>query len=396
MGQIPFTQQALGKLVGMEGTRLVVHDPKTPGLRAELREGGTLTLYVYRWLGSEGRPIRVKLGTFPELTVDAARIEAAKVLAKIAVGENPTVAKRAKRDEPTIKELFTHWLEHHAKLHKKTWRQDEQQFERYFATLRNRKLSAIAKSDVQAWHAKIGESAGKYAANRALALLRAVFNAADAFAFEGNNPAARVKMYREEKRDRFLQPSELPKFFAAIKADPNEAVRDYFMLCLFTGARRGNVLSMRWADLDLAQALWRIPDTKQGRVHHVPLSEPALAILNRRIKSADASGFVFPSHGKRGHIAETKAGWSRIIERAGLENLRPHDLRRTLGSYQAISGASLAIIGATLGHSQPTTTAIYARLTTNAVAESVSKAAAVIEAAAKPKKPGRRKAVTRG
>jgi site-specific recombinase XerD len=83
-----------------------------------------------------------------------------------------------------------------------------------------------------------------------------------------------------------------------------------------------------------------------------------------------------------------KVGWKRIVTAAGLSDLRVHDLRRTLGSYQAIQGASLAIIGASLGHSQPTTTQVYARLTSNAVAESVNKAGVLIEASGKSKQLG--------
>ena len=110
------------------------------------------------------------------------------------------------------------------------------------------------------------------------------------------------------------------------------------------------------------------------------------AILKKRKEEANGSEYVLPSYGKRGHIVEVKSAWKRIIEAAKLEDLRPHDLRRTLGSYMAIQGASLNIIGATLGHSQPQTTQVYARLTNNAVADGVNKAAGFIETTAKPTK----------
>lgn len=386
MASIPFTQQALGKLVGMEGTRLVVHDPKTLGLRAELREGGALAFYVFRRMPGGG-PVRVRLGDFPTLTVDAARTEAAKVLASIASGENPAAAKRVKRGEPTLEELFTYWRDNHAKLHKRTWRQDQRQYDVYLTALHKRKLSTISKSDVQALHARLGTKNGKYQANRVIALLRTLFNKADDLGFTGANPCKGVKPFKEESRDRFLQPAELPRFFAALQAEPNETIRDYFLLALFTGARRGNVRSMRWEDIDLDQCLWRIAgkEAKAGKVLNIPLGPPALAILKRRKESAaKGAEFVLPSYGKRGHIAETKEGWQRILKAAEIKNLRPHDLRRTLGSYMAIQGASLNIIGATLGHSQPQTTQIYARLTSNAVADSVNRTTEFLEASAQP------------
>jgi len=384
MAAIPFTQQALGKLAGMQGTRLIIHDPKTPGLRAELREGGTLTFYVYKWRPGGG-PCRVKVGPFPEITVDRARTLALPYLAKIAEGIDPAVEQRSKRGESTLKELFEHWLEHHGKPHKKTWADDQRQFNKYLVDLHNRKLSAITKADVQAWHAKVGSKNGRYQANRTLALLRSVFNKADDIGFAGANPAAKVKPFKEQSRDRFLQADELPKFFDALKGE-TEVMRDFFMLALFTGARRSNVASMRWADVDLEQASWRIPETKQGKVQHVPLTQPAMAILKRRKEQAAGSPFVLPSYGKSGHVVEVKGAWKRIKDAAGLQDIRPHDLRRTLGSYMAINGASLNIVGAALGHRQASTTQVYARLTTDVVADGMGAAVKAIEAAAKPKK----------
>ena len=391
MGAIPFTQAALAKLVGMQGARLVIKDPKTTGLRAELREGGTVAFYLFRRMPG-GRPIRCHLGPFPDVTVDAARDKAAKLYAAMLDGKNPAQAKRAKRGEATLKELFEHWLEHHGKPHKKTWADDERQFKKYLVELHNRKLSAITKADVQAWHAKVGSKNGRYQANRTLALLRSVFNKADDLGFEGANPAAKVKPFKEQSRDRFLQADELPRFFDALKGE-TEVMRDFFMLALFTGARRSNVASMRWADVDMSQASWRIPETKQRKVQHVPLTQPAMAILKRRQEQAAGSPYVLPSYGKSGHVVEVKGAWKRIKTAAGLDDIRPHDLRRTLGSYMAINGASLNIVGAALGHRQASTTQVYARLTSDVVADGMGKAVKFIETAAKPKKVRKAKGV---
>jgi integrase len=160
-------------------------------------------------------------------------------------------------------------------------------------------------------------------------------------------------------------------------------IRDYVLLSLLTGARRDNVLSMRWRDVALARAEWRIPRTKDGTPQTIPLSGEALAVLARRASRA-ASGemFVFPGAGRSGHLVEPKKGWERILERAGIEDLRIHDLRRSLGSWQAKTGASLAIIGKTLNHKNTQTTAIYARLDLDPVRESVARAtAAMLQAA---------------
>lgn len=110
-------------------------------------------------------------------------------------------------------------------------------------------------------------------------------------------------------------------------------------------------------------------------------TEEAVILLQQRKETA-TSEFVFPGTGRTGHITEPKSGWRRIRERAGIANLRPHDLRRTLGSWQARTGASLAIIGKSLNHKSPQATAIYARLDLDPVRASVEKATkAMLEAA---------------
>jgi len=112
----------------------------------------------------------------------------------------------------------------------------------------------------------------------------------------------------------------------------------------------------------------------------IPLGEDVLSVLVERRKNT-SSFFVFPGNGKTGHLVEPKTGWKRILKRAGLENLRIHDLRRTLGSWQAMTGASLPVIGKSLNHESPATTAIYARIDLDPVRESMQKATtAILEA----------------
>jgi len=113
----------------------------------------------------------------------------------------------------------------------------------------------------------------------------------------------------------------------------------------------------------------------------VALSPEAIEILQNR-KPSDGAIFVFPGSGKAGHLMEPKKGWKRILERAGIDNLRIHDLRRTLGSWQAKTGASLAIIGKSLNHKNQNTTAIYARLDLDPVRDSVNKATSAMMQAA--------------
>ena len=391
--RISFTKRSLEKLFGQQGRREVIHDPKTPGLRAELREGGSIAFYVFKRVAGGG-PVREKVGEFPEVSIDAARRKARETIAKLAQGINVAHERRYKRAEPTLGELFADWLDKHAKPHKRTWVEDERQFNKSLQPWRNRKLSAISRADVRALHTRLGGKHGHYAANRVLSLLTTLYNwAGDEVAA---NPCKGVKKFREQSRERFLQPDELPAFFEAVKAEPNKTVADFFLTCLYTGARRGNVASMRWQDVNLDNATWWIPQTKSGEPVTVHLSQPMVDLLREREAIAEPGAvYVFPgrrSNGKVQHLSSPKFAWKRLVERAGLRDLRLHDLRRTLGSFQAAAGASLSVIGKSLGHKSTASTAVYARLNLEPVRASVDLATAAIVAAADSESNDNRKA----
>lgn len=217
--------------------------------------------------------------------------------------------------------------------------------------------------------------------------IRAIYNKAIEWGWEGRNPALGIKKFREKSRDRFLLPEEVSRFFAALAQEENVTARDFILMALLTGARKSNVLSMRWQDISLQNEIWRIPDTKNGEPHNVPLSPQVLEILHKRKqiqKLCDQqSPYVFPGEGKEGHFADPKKPWQRLRETAGLHDLRLHDLRRTLGSWQALQGTSTAIIGKSLGHKSIQSTAVYERLTLEPVRQSVQNATEALFAAAK-------------
>jgi integrase len=377
--KIPFTKRCLEALPTPETSRVYYHDARTEGLTLCVTLAGTKTFYLYRW--HQGRPVRIPLGRFPATSIEQARRQAKALMGDMAKGTDPQAARQAARHEQTVSGLFTFWLETHAKPRKRSWQADVVRYNAYLRPWANRKLSSIHKADVQALHAKVGAERGPYAANRLLTLIKAMFYRADDMGHVGVNPAVSVRRFPEEKRDRFLHGDELPAFFQALNAEPNDTLRDFFLVALLTGARKTNILTMQWADVSFDLGLWRIPETKSGEPVVVPLSTPALAILRRRFEARHGSSWVFPSKGKTGHLVEPKSAWKRICDRARLQHVRIHDLRRSLGSWQAMMGSSLPIIGKSLGHKQASTTMIYARLEVAPVRESVETAAnAMLEA----------------
>ena len=310
----------------------------------------------------EGQMSRWTLGHYGPLTLDEARKKAQEDNAKISKGENPARDRKEKLHAATFGELKELYLKNH-RPRKKSIRHDESMLKNHLAQWNNRKLSSIKRVDVVTLHNHIGESA-RYAANRTVALLRRMFNLAKLWeVYVGENPAQGIELFPEEKRDRFVQPTEMPKLWDAIKAETNEHIQKAFLLSLFTGARRGEILAMEWANLtlDTPEPVWRIPMTKAGRAHTLTLAPPVVALL-QSIPRLNGSPYVFPSHRNSGHLVNVSKAWKRIRERAGLQDVRIHDLRRTVGSMLKAAGEDLTLIGKVLNHSQLSTTAIYARL----------------------------------
>ena len=378
--KLAFSKQRLEAIEPPTRGYKAVYDTVTPGLMLLITANDARSFYLYRRV--EGRPERIRIGRAVDLSIEQARQEAAKLNGDIARGVNPAERRRTIRGTMTFGELFDAYLER-AKLHKRTWAGDEWAFKKYLPQWKARKLASITKADVAKLHTHTGKDA-PYSANRLLALLSVVFNTAiNDFGYEGANPCRGVKKFHEEKRDRFLLPDEMKRFFAALSTEPDDTLRDFFWTALLTGARRGNCQSMRWDELDVSRGDWRIPGDKsknrEAMLVHLP--PQAVEILNRRLTENAAkptekrSAFVFGSYGKTGHLVDPKASWERIRTTAKLPGLRMHDLRRTLASWQAITGTSLHVIGKSLGHRDPSATAIYARLTQAPVSESVDRAA---------------------
>jgi integrase len=385
--KINFTVASLEKAACPTGKdRVWLYDLRTPALALMITDKGAKAFYVYRKVN--GMPQRVRLGGFPDITIEQARKQCAITTAAIAQGIDPMQERRAVRRSMPLQELFDRYTKDHAALRSsdRTRVTDKSRFDTCFEDWTARKLSTITDHHVREKHIELGRTKGQVTANRAMQLLRRMFN----WARIEPNPVRNgvVDFFKEYTRDRFVQADELPRFIKAVNKEPNADIRDYVLMSLWTGARRSNVVSMRWDELNLASATWAIPaeKAKAQEAMKIHLSEPALEILGAR--QNNGSEWVFPSRGKSGHLEEPKAGWKRILKAANITNLHLHDLRRTLGSWQAAAGASLLTIGKSLGHTDTASTAIYSRLNLDDVRNSVDVAvkAMQVQAKAKPKK----------
>jgi integrase len=369
--KVNFTKQFFIKYASPEKGRLYFHDTQEKGLSAYLTSNGVISFFIRKRI--HGKDERIHLGHFPELSIENARKKALSAKADVARGIDPNEEKKRLKQEITFGTMFREFMERYSKKFKKSWIYDEREINRFMASFFSRKACQITKIEIQALHEKIRDESGLYQANRLLERVRAIYNKAIEWGWQGANPTQGIKKFKEKSRQRFLRKDEMPRFFKAIAEETNASARDFILLSLLTGARKSNVLSMQWQDIKFSLSEWHIKETKNGESHVIPLTKPALDILQERQKSIQGQ-YVFPGEGRKGYLTDPKKAWARILKRAEISDLRIHDLRRTLGSWMGAVGATTAIIGKTLAHKSVEATKVYERIDIDPVREFITRA----------------------
>lgn len=376
MNAINFTNNRIKAIEPGVG-RVDYQDSGQKGLTLRVFQSGVKTFRFFAWNRRVKRREVVVLGRFPDLSVTDARDMCEKLLREMTMG----VDVRPDVDTTTLHDAYLSWIEK-AKVKNKRWDQDESRYILHIQPYLGKKLlSDITPDMVIKWRNGLlnkkkqrgGGTISKGGAHRCVIILSSIFGST-----KSTNPCSAIDHFRPVKRTVFLKSDELPRFFKAVEQAPRY-LRDYLFILLYTGARTGNVLAMRWEDIDMQARIWIVKGetTKNGLPLVVPLCQQALQTLKVRRETCSGE-WVFPSIRKSasGHMDEPKHVWKAMLRNAGLsEEFRFHDLRRTLGSWQAITGTSLNIIGASLGHKSTAATEHYAHLVTAPIAEAIQRAA---------------------
>lgn len=377
-----FTKSQLEALPILE-SQYEVRDTKTTGLILRVNPGGIKTFMFYRRVGY--KLLRIKIGRLSDISIEMARKTAIQLNSQIISGVNPNVIKKEKTRELTFKELYQKYYTEHALVSTKRPTAIKATIDYHLIPkIGNLKLSDITRQKMKELHLKQGETRGKIEANRVLDMARAVYNfGIREEYYKGENPCSGIKRFKSKSRDRFLSQEELKLFFEALTLE-EQIYQDFFQLCLFIGARKTTMLTMKYKDIDFSLKRWRLPEdeTKNEDVNIHVLCDAAMQILKRRYDSNKyslaPSIYVFPGDGLQGHLVDPKKSLNRIKNRMGVFDFHIHDLRRTLGSYMAITNASMPIISKALNHKSQVSTAIYARLSQDPIIEAVNNAAKMI------------------
>ncbi|MCP1319085.1 site-specific integrase [Vreelandella lionensis] len=360
--------------------RMDYYDSRVSGLSLKVLPSGRQTYYM-RYRDIRGKIMERKLGNAADMKLSTARKAAQDILAKLAMGEDPFEQRRTLKDVPTFAAFVAGHYMPYIKGYKRSWDTDE-------TLLRNHVLPKIGSLyldeikrqhliEVFSYHRETHKPAST---NRVIILCRYIFNLALKWEVEGvtRNPTTGIELYPvNNQRERYLKDDEALRLFEALEASPNPLLPFIIAMLLLSGARRREVLNARWKDIDLDSRLWRIEFNKTGKTRHVPLSQGALALLAKLPRRED-SDYLFPNPKSGKPFVSIFSSWDTARHKAGLKDVRIHDLRHSFASYVINQGHSLYEVQKLLGHTQVKTTQRYAHLSHESLLNAADSATASV------------------
>ena len=373
--------RTMGRL-SVEGREAIFWDRDLPGFGVRVYPSGTKTFVVQS--RGEGRSRRLTIGRHGAITADEARERAARLIARIKSWDDPAPPARVR---VTVAEFAERYLAEHVAIRCKPgtqvlYRAAVRQY--IVPALGETPVSAVRREQVAALHHSLRETS--YAANRAVHLLARILDAAEEEGLRprgAGNPCRSIEKFRERPHERFLSEDELRRLGRVLEAaaggggGASPAAVAAIRLLVLTGCRRSEILGLRWEHVDLASGELRLPDSKTG-ARLVPLS-PAAAEVITELPRTPGNPWVISGRKAGAPLRNLQYPWEILRARAGLDDVRIHDLRHSFASRALALGESLSMIGELLGHRRARTTARYAHLALDSVKTSASRVAGSIE-----------------
>lgn len=348
------------------------------------------------------RTRRYAIGPFGPLTVQQARLKAKELLGQVALGEDPSHQRQLERKRPTIATLCDEYLEEGCATKKATTiATDRGRIARHIKPLLgSRRVDSIQRADVERFMQEVanGTSAarlktkprgianvrgGKGTATRTVGLLGSIFTYAVSREYCDRNPVRGVKKFPDKKRDRYLSAEEFGRLGLALDAvlgtGADLGAVNAIRLLALTGCRKGEVVNLRWQDIDWCHSCLMLPDSKTGQ-REVPISADAMHLLRSIVQADQDCPWVFPNR-IGDPLKDLRKTWLQVCNRAQLSDLRLHDLRHSFASMAINSGHSLYAVSQILGHKSQQTTMRYAHLSRSVAHETADSTSSAISGA---------------
>ena len=348
-----------------------VFDEVQIGFLLEVRKSGGKTFYQ-RYTNVRGQTRQIKIGAAGVLNVSVARRRGREIVAQALVGADPYEERVKLRSIPTLQQVVREQYLPHVKGYKRSWRTDETVLRLHILpAMGNHFLDEVTREDIEKLLGSLtgrGYSTGM--TNRVTIVLRHLFNLCRQWRVAGiaENPTTGIKVAPDVCRERFLTAEEARRLILSIEQDENKPAAHAIMLLLLTGARRNEVTFARWEHLDWERRSLLVPLSKSGRPRRIPLNGSALDLL-RSIQPVAGNAYIFPSEVTGRPSASLHFPWDRIRRRAGLPDVRLHDLRHSFASFLVNAGTPLFTVQKLLGHSAIRYTERYAHLTDETLAK---------------------------
>jgi integrase len=352
-------------------TEFFLWDENIPGFGLRVMPSGRKSFVVQYRAGR--RPRRMSLGPSTVLTCDQARTRAITIIAAVKNGEDPAAVRAANRNAATVSDLAERFDKEHiaVRLKASTAKEYRGNLRRFILPALGRlAVPEITRADVAKFHHDLRHI--PYQANRCLEVVSKMFVLAEMWGLrpDGSNPRKHIRKYPEEKRERFLSAAELRRIGDVLREMEIEGIELpsailAARLLILTGCRLGEIMTLKWEYVDFNEHALRLPDSKSGK-KTVHLGTPAVECL-QTAQRIHGNPWVITGTLPGKSLSDMQPFWQRTRARAGLKDVRIHDLRHTFASTAVASGQGLPMIGKLLGHTQVQTTARYAHLAADPV-----------------------------
>lgn len=363
----------------IRATEYFIWDDDIPGFGLRVLPSKRKSYIVQYRAGRRSR--RMSLGLSTVLTCEQARTRAIAIVAAAKNGEDPAAKRDADRQAITVKELAERFDKEHiaVRVKESTAKGYRRMLERVIVpALGRHRVTEVTRADIAKIHHDLRHI--PYDANRCLEIISKMFSLAEMWGLrpEGTNPRKHIKKYPEEKRERFLSAAELRRVGEVLREMEDEGVElpsaiAAVRLLILTGCRLGEIVTLKWEYVDISGKALRLPDSKTGaKVVH--LGQPAVEVL-QKIERAEKNPWVIVGTKPGARLSDLQPFWQRVRARAGLKDVRIHDLRHTFASTAVAAGQGLRMIGKLLGHTQVQSTARYAHLAADPVKGAAEKVA---------------------
>jgi integrase len=347
-------------------------DSRQKGFLVEVRYSGRKT-YYQRYRDERGRERQFKIGSAEMLTADQARRKGRAIVAHVLLGQNPQQRRQELREIPTLAAFVRDRYLPFVATYKRSWQTDETVLRLHvLPALGRMRLDEISADCVVELVARMrGNGYAVGTSNRAVVILRYLYNLARKWNVPGVivNPTTGIELGSEVQRNRFLTREEAQELVAALSADENRTAANAILLLLLTGARRNEITQARWENVLWNERKLLVPLSKSGKPRWIALSVAAIELL-KSLPRGD-NPFVFPSPVTGRPSPSLWFPWKRIRDRAGLSDVRLHDLRHSFASFLVNEGVSLYVVQALLGHANARTTQRYAHLAADTLTQAI-------------------------